>query len=63
MSKYDRPIHYEPHPVSPERKAELIGEGFRIIDAKFAPPGAVESEALVAEAVVRRKPGRKPKAA
>ena len=28
---------YEPHPVSPERKAELIAQGFKIIDARFAP--------------------------
>ena len=36
MSK-DKPIHYEPHPVSPERKAELVAKGVRIIDAVFAP--------------------------
>ena len=30
-------IHYEPHPVSPERKAELRALGFKIIDAQFAP--------------------------
>lgn len=34
-----RPIKYEPHPVSPERKAELIAAGFKIIDARFAPAG------------------------
>ena len=28
---------YEPHPVSQERKAELQAQGFRIIDARFAP--------------------------
>lgn len=32
-----KPVIYEPHPVSPERKAELIAQGFRIIDARFAP--------------------------
>lgn len=32
-------IHYEPHPVSPERKAELRAQGFKIIDARFAPKG------------------------
>jgi hypothetical protein len=32
-------IYYEPHPVSPERKAELRGQGFKIVDAAFAPPG------------------------
>ena len=40
----DKPIAYEPHPVSPERKAELIADGFRIIDAVFAPKGDVVSE-------------------
>ncbi len=30
-------IKYEPHPVSPERKAELRGQGFKIIDARFDP--------------------------
>lgn len=30
-------IVYEPHPVSPERKAELVAQGFKIIDARFAP--------------------------
>ncbi|MGI3168402.1 hypothetical protein ACRARG_04570 [Pseudooceanicola sp. C21-150M6] len=32
-------IIYEPHPVSPERKAELRAQGFKIIDARFAPDG------------------------
>jgi hypothetical protein len=30
-------IIYEPHPVTPERKAELRAAGFKIIDAVFAP--------------------------
>lgn len=30
-------IAYEPHPVTPERKAELRAAGFKIIDARFAP--------------------------
>tara|TARA_Y100000310_G_scaffold324866_2_gene387353 strand:- start:15686 stop:15949 length:264 start_codon:yes stop_codon:yes gene_type:complete len=30
-------IKYEPHPVSPERKAELRSQGFKILDARFAP--------------------------
>lgn len=33
----DKPIAYEPHPVSPERKAELIAQGFRILDAAYQP--------------------------
>lgn len=45
-------IKYEPHPVSPERKKELHAQGYRIIDAKFAP----KSEQPVAvEAPKRRK--------
>ena len=31
-------IIYEPHPVTPERKAELRAKGLKIIDAAFAPP-------------------------
>lgn len=34
-------VHFEPHPVTPERKAELRAQGLKIIDARFAPPGAV----------------------
>ncbi len=30
---------YEPHPVSPERKAELRGQGFTIVDKAFEPAG------------------------
>ena len=45
-------IIYEPHPVSPERKAELRAQGFKIIDAVFAP---ADAEAA--------KPSRKRKAA
>lgn len=33
----ERPIHYEPHPVSPARKAELVAAGYRILDVKFKP--------------------------
>lgn len=29
---------WEPHPVTPSRKAELARAGFRIVDAAFAPP-------------------------
>lgn len=38
-----KPIKYEPHPVSPERKAELLAAGFKIVDARFAPAGNVQS--------------------
>lgn len=33
-------IAYEPHPVTPERKAELRAQGLKIIDARFAPKEA-----------------------
>lgn len=36
-------IIYEPHPVTPERKAELRAQGFKIIDAKFKPLGDIEA--------------------
>lgn len=39
----EQKIAYVEHPVTPERKAELRKQGFKIIDARFAPPGeAVE---------------------
>lgn len=37
-----RPIAYEPHPVTPERKAELMAQGFKIVDAAFKPVDASE---------------------
>lgn len=33
----EKKIAYEKHPVSPERKKELIAKGFKIIDAQFKP--------------------------
>jgi hypothetical protein len=33
-------IAYEPHPVSPERKAELVAAGFKIMDIAFKPADA-----------------------
>lgn len=60
---------YEPHPVSPARKAELRAKGHKIIDARFAPADWISPDALQAEeakdeaeaqAPVRRR-GRKPK--
>lgn len=32
-----KPIIYEPHPVTAERKAQLVKEGYKIVDARFAP--------------------------
>lgn len=37
-------IAYEPHPVTPERKAELRAQGFRIIDVRFKPQELIEAE-------------------
>ena len=45
-------IIYEPHPVTPERKAELRAQGYKIIDAQFAPDDHDAEEP---------KRGRKPK--
>lgn len=48
-------IIYEPHPVSPERKAELRKQGFKIVDIKFKPLGhdvavGADADALQAQA-------------
>ena len=32
-------VIYEPHPVSPERKAELRAKKLKIIDERFKPKG------------------------
>lgn len=40
----DQKVIYEPHPVTPERKAELRAQGYRIIDAKFKPQDLEETE-------------------
>lgn len=40
-----KPIHYEPHPVTPERKAELVAQGVTIIDARYKPADLVAEEA------------------
>lgn len=42
-------IYYEKHPVTPERKAELRGKGYTIVDAKFAPKEWQDPEAQKAE--------------
>lgn len=58
-------VIYEPHPVTPERKAELRVKGFRIIDARYAPEGwddGLQAEETEAEAqpvdTAPRKRGR-----
>lgn len=60
MSKV-RPIIYEPHPVSPERKAELVAQGYRIVDAIYeqrdreVPRAATSREDL--DAAIAKLPG------
>jgi hypothetical protein len=36
----EQKIHYEPHPVSPERKAELRAQGLTIVDDIYRPKDA-----------------------
>jgi hypothetical protein len=45
-------VWYEPHPVTPERKKELVAAGYRIVDARYAPPGWVRPGALTPTGVV-----------
>lgn len=33
----EKKVIYEPHPVSPERKAELVKQGYKILDEVFDP--------------------------
>ena len=40
-----RKIHYEPHPVSPERQAELSKMGVLVLDARFDPNPAPKAAA------------------
>ncbi|WP_059395532.1 hypothetical protein [Pseudomonas putida] len=47
-------VIYEPHPVSAERKAELRREGYKIIDASFA-PGAYKASMESKEDLRSRK--------
>lgn len=43
--KDEKKIVYEKHPVSPDRKKELISKGLKIIDARFEPKKAEEKKA------------------
>ena len=53
---------YVEHPVTPELKAELIASGARIVDARFAPPGADIYKAKPdVEAAPEGEPEAKPK--
>jgi hypothetical protein len=61
-------IIYEPHPISPARKAKLQAEGYKIIDAIFAPAGApihqkLDIEDAAIEAVVASETEEAPVAA
>ena len=53
MSK-EKKVIYEQHPVSAERKAELVGKGFKIVDAVFAP--AEEDPPVDEDATKKQKP-------
>lgn len=44
-------IIYEPHPINPARKAKLQAEGYKIIDAIFAPAGTPVHQKLDVEQV------------
>lgn len=64
MSK-EKPVWYEPHPVTPERKAKLIAEGYKVLDIAFKPesePEPVEPESEPDKATEPEKRGRKPNA-
>jgi len=53
---------YVEHPVTPELKAELIASGARIVDARFAPPGAdIYKAKAEAETAPEAEPEAKPK--
>jgi hypothetical protein len=59
MEDFMAKIIYEPHPMNPARKAKLQAQGYKIIDAVFAPAGTplhqkldVEEKAAEAEAVI-----------
>jgi len=62
-------IVYEPHPVSPERKAELRAQSAKIVDARFKPLDLIEAvgvdanglQAQETETKAPVKRGRKPK--
>jgi hypothetical protein len=54
----EQEIVYEPHPVSPERKAELRAKGVIILDAIFKPVDTDEPTQDDTLAVETKKRGR-----
>lgn len=44
-------IAYEKHPITPERKAELVSQGFKILDERFKPADVVEDKPKTARTV------------
>lgn len=52
----DKPIWYEPHPVSDDRKAEILAQGYRILDSVFKPSDYEQSEEKP-EKTARKKRG------
>jgi hypothetical protein len=54
----EKEIVYEPHPVSPERKAELRAKGVIILDAIFKPVDTDEPTQDDTLAVETKKRGR-----
>lgn len=53
-------VIYEPHPVSAERKKELNGAGYKIIDAQFRQKGeSAENQNDVEFTVKEKRRGRK----
>lgn len=54
MSKF-KGVAYEPHPVAPERKAELRAQGLKIIDVQFKPADAEPEEEPAPVAVRGRR--------
>lgn len=53
-------VIYEPHPINPARKAKLQAQGYKIIDAIFAPPGTPLHEKLEVEGEEETAPAPKP---
>lgn len=59
MSK-EREVIFEPHPVTPERKAKLLAAGYQIIDAIYAPSDYVHPDAVKKQRVTQPRPEARP---